>query len=84
MIAAPVTPVTMTSSLTGITHTVNIRISDHKLRAWRAGLLRGRLADVFPELSDYEREFLVTGITESEWRRFVNRRDWCFNPGAGK
>lgn len=37
---------------------------DRRYKAWAAGAL---IQDAFPELSDDEREFIMTGITPQEW-----------------
>lgn len=57
--------VTKTSKLTGIEHTRDIPVTEHKLREWLSG--RGLIQDLLPELSDNDREFLISGVTPEEW-----------------
>lgn len=43
-------------------------VTEEKLKEWRpgAGQPAKRIQDVFPELSDDDREFLLTGVTRDE------------------
>ncbi len=52
------------SVLTGLTHEMYLPINQQELDRWHAGEL---IQDVFPNLSDDQREFLKTGITAEEW-----------------
>ena len=40
-------------------------INSQELDRWHRGEL---IQDVFPDLSDDQREFLITGITAEEWQ----------------
>lgn len=42
-----------------------IPVTDNQIKEWEAGAL---IQDVMPELSDEQREFLMTGITPREWQ----------------
>lgn len=53
-----------TSTLTGVTRHRDIDITDEQLLAYHEGALAQR---AFPTLSDADREFIMTGITEEEW-----------------
>lgn len=58
----------MRSKLTGHLNQMDIPITAEELEAgiarWNAGHLIQR---VFPDLSNHEREFLMTGATPEEW-----------------
>ena len=56
--------VTRTSSFTGITHTLDLPITSEDLRAWNNGML---IQDACPDLTEDQREFIMTGITSEEW-----------------
>jgi hypothetical protein len=56
--------ITRTSLLTGITRTCDIPVTDSQIMAWHNGAL---IQDVMPHLSKLTREFMITGITPSEW-----------------
>ncbi len=63
---------TQTSILTGKSHTMELPITEE---AFRVGMHRrdggDLIQDVFPELSDDHREFIMTGITPEEWGTLV-------------
>ena len=56
--------ITRKSTITGLTHEMNLPITQQELDRWQGGEL---IQDVFPHLSDDQREFLKTGITAEEW-----------------
>jgi|TARA_R100001129_G_scaffold101663_1_gene69576 hypothetical protein len=56
--------ITRKSTITGLTHEMNLPITQQELDRWQGGEL---IQDVFPYLSDDQREFLKTGITAEEW-----------------
>ena len=56
--------ITRKSTITGLTHEMNLPITQQELDRWQGGEL---IQDVFPNLSDDQREFLKTGITAEEW-----------------
>ena len=56
--------ITRKSTLTGLTHEMNLPITQQEIDRWQGGEL---IQDVFPYLSDDQREFLKTGITSEEW-----------------
>lgn len=57
--------VTKTSSLTGITHTLDIDVIDIQLEEISNGT--NLIQRIVPNLTPGEREFLLTGITPEEW-----------------
>jgi hypothetical protein len=56
--------ITRKSLLTGLTTTRELPITTAQYQAWQGGQL---IQDAFPQLSAADREFFLTGITESEW-----------------
>ncbi len=54
-----------TSILSGATRTRNIVLDIADYEKWMLG--RGNIQDLMPYLSDSEREFIKTGITDAEW-----------------
>ena len=55
--------VTKTSILSGLSRTMDLPITHDQLHLWRGGML---IQKAMPNLSDDEREFLMTGITPDE------------------
>lgn len=58
------TKITRQSMLTGILHTMELPVTMHQYTLWEEGML---IQDAMPNLSADEREFIMTGITPSEW-----------------
>ena len=58
------------SLLSGITRTRNIAITTDQHSDWENGEL---LQNVVPDLSNNDREFLISGITEDEWDQWNQR-----------
>ena len=56
--------VTRKSMLTGIVRTIDIDVTAKQLEAWRRGEV---IQDAMPNLTDAEREFLISGATQEEW-----------------
>ena len=56
--------VTRTSIISNMTRTVELDITQKQLDDYKNGVL---LQDAFPNLSPSEREFIKSGITDSEW-----------------
>ena len=56
---------TMTSTLTGKVHTMDLDVTETQLSIYFSG--GGLLQNVFPQLTPPEREFIKTGITPTEW-----------------
>jgi hypothetical protein len=52
------------SSLSGNVHEMDLDITDEQIRRYAVG---GFAQDVFPHLTAGEREFIMTGITPTEW-----------------
>lgn len=56
--------ITRKSLISGEERTRDLSISEDQLAAYNAGKL---VQDAFPQLSDSDREFFVSGITDEEW-----------------
>lgn len=56
--------VTRTSFYSGITRTLDLDITEEQMEAYQTGTL---IQNAFPDLSDSDREFIITGVTAEEW-----------------
>ena len=56
--------VTRTSFYSGITRTLDLDITEAQMEAYQTGTL---IQNAFPDLSDADREFIITGVTGEEW-----------------
>ena len=56
--------ITKTSTFSGVSHTLDIPVTKEQLQKWNNGML---IQNAMPNLTPDEREFLMTGITASEW-----------------
>ena len=59
-----------TSPITDITRTRDIDVTKEQLVRWEAGAL---IQDVMGHLSVQDREYLITGITDDEWKTLYDR-----------
>lgn len=57
------------SQLTGKIHIMEILLTEEQFSRIQAG--KETIQDICPELSDDEREFLISGITPEEWDKFI-------------
>lgn len=58
--------VTRTSEFSGITRSIDLPVTQEQLDKWDNG--NGpHIQHVFPHLTDNQREFILSGITEEEW-----------------
>lgn len=55
-----------TSSLTGVKHFRNVPVTLREIKDWEQS--GKHIQDYFPDLSDDDREFILTGITPEEWQ----------------
>lgn len=62
------------SSITGQVNTRDIPAWAIKIKQWMDDKTKN-IQDVFPNLSDDDREFLITGITPEEWDKFIPELD---------
>ena len=56
------------SPLTGITNTMYMDISDDQLEEWNDPNRTRLVQDIFTNLTEVEREFIMTGYTPSDWK----------------
>jgi hypothetical protein len=56
--------VTRTSSVSGITRTIELDITQQQILDYEKGM---KIQYAFPTLTPAEREFFMTGISEDEW-----------------
>ena len=52
------------SMVSGKVHAMDLDVTQEQMDAWSAGMY---IQDAMPQLSDDEREFMMTGITPEEW-----------------
>jgi len=55
------------SPVTGKWNSININVPALLVEEYYSGLNGGLIQDVFPSLSSTEREFIMTGMTTSDW-----------------
>ncbi len=61
--------VTRISPLTGNVNKMYLDITQEQIAEWNAPAEERRLIqDIFPNLNDDEREFIMTGYTPADWR----------------
>lgn len=58
--------ITRESTLTGVTHTLDIDVTQEQFNKWQSG---SYIQDAMPHLSADDREFLISGITPDEWNK---------------
>jgi hypothetical protein len=56
--------VTRTSFYSGVTRTLDLDITEAQVQAYQDGAM---IQIAFPNLSDADREFILTGVTGEEW-----------------
>lgn len=57
--------ITRTDPVTGEENTLDIPVSEEQLQRWHDG--HGLIQNIMPNLTDDEREFIMTGITADSW-----------------
>lgn len=60
--------ITKRSMLTGHEHTMDLNVTFQQIKDWEEGTL---IQDAMPNLNSIEREFIISGVTEAEWNRFM-------------
>lgn len=60
------------SILTGIVRKRDLDITEAQVEAWQNGAL---IQDAMPQLSVSDREFLINGVTDEEWRKTFGEED---------
>jgi hypothetical protein len=64
--------ITRKSQISGIVRSKEINITPEQLKAWENGALIQR---VVPQLSESDREFIISGSTDEEWEETFKRED---------
>lgn len=63
---------TRVSPITGQTHVRDIQgVTVEQIMKWHEGAL---IQEAFPNLTNSDREFIQTGITDEEWKTYVERK----------
>ena len=57
---------------TGLHNTLDLNITQEQIDEWRAGAF---IQDVMPNLTPSQREFLITGIWDDSWEKFVVNKE---------
>ena len=66
--------VTRISPLTGNVNKMYLDITQEQVAEWNAPAKERRLIqDIFPNLNDDEREFIMTGYTPADWRNLYGK-----------
>lgn len=61
-----------TCALNGKTRSMDLPITEHQLEKWKKGAL---IQDAMPNLTDDEREFMLTGMLPHEWDELFKEED---------
>ena len=64
--------ITRKSQVSGITRTLDLPVTEEQFKAWKEGELIQR---AFPNLTNDQREFIMTGITQEEWDATMKDED---------
>jgi len=64
--------ITKISTASGIEHSMEIDVTPEQLLNWENGML---IQNAMPDLTDDEREFLISGITSEEWNKIFDFED---------
>lgn len=60
------------SVITGRENIMDLDVTMEQIKEWQAGAL---VQDVFPHLTEQEREFLISGTTQAEWDEYIPEDD---------
>lgn len=61
--------ITRVSTITGAVHAKEINVTNEQLIEWQRG--DKLIQDVMPSISADDREFIMSGITPTEWNDYV-------------
>jgi hypothetical protein len=64
--------ITRQSQWSGITRTLDIPVTHEQLYEWQRGAM---IQNAMPNLTAAQREFLMTGVTEEEWKEMWGKED---------
>ena len=66
--------VTRISPLTGNVNKMYLDVSQEQVEEWnKPGKERRLIQDIFPNLNEDEREFIMTGYTPADWRNLYGK-----------
>jgi hypothetical protein len=71
--------ITRTSIISGKKRTFDLPITEEQCIKFGEGML---IQDAFPYLTASEREFIMTGITDKEWKDAFGEEDPCVDPDS--
>lgn len=63
------------SQITGRHATMELPITMAQWTEWMSSRRTRLIQDIFPQLTDEQREFLLTGITPEEWDKHIRKDD---------
>lgn len=58
------------SLLTGVDHEMELPITQAQIDDWKGGTL---IQSAMPELEPFQREFMISGATEEEWKEHFGK-----------
>lgn len=65
--------ITRVSQLTGKTETMELNVTPEQMERFDKRIQNGEYVQtIFPDLKKEEREFILTGITPTEWNQLFN------------
>ena len=64
--------ITRESMFSGIQRTMELDVTQEQLKNWEDGML---IQNAMPNLTDDEREFIMTGVTTDEWDEYFGDFD---------
>lgn len=65
--------ITRKSVVTGITRTLDLPVTEAQMLMYMCGTVTVQRA--FPNLTDSQREFIMTGMTQDEWDEYMSDED---------
>ena len=66
--------ITRRSQISGLAHTLEVDCTEGQIERWQAG---EKIQDCMPNVPAPLREFLMTGITPTEWTAMFGRPPWA-------
>lgn len=52
------------SLVSGVIRTLDLPVTEDQIEAWEQGM---KIQDAMPNLTDSQREFILTGVVDTEW-----------------
>ncbi len=63
------------SPVTGIVNTMDLDVTDEQWAEWCDPNRKRLVQDIFPNLNDDEREFLISGMTPFDWDEMMREEE---------